>query len=245
MLDAKRLADPDWFCSNQLMGMMLYGNAFARNLKSVREKLSYLEEYGVNYLHLMSFLASPKGRSDGGYAVADFRTVLPESEAMDDLESLADDCREKGISLCLDFVMNHTSENHAWTKAAREGDQLAKSRYFFYDNWDEPDRYEQTAPQIFSAAAPGNFTWQEDCGKVVMTTFYPLRQHRPALRDQQVGCHGSAQNSYTPPAGVIISRLWVFFVGMWIIRAPRQRIRPATEGSSISISVICSCFRHL
>jgi len=175
LLDTKRLAEPGWFRSNKLMGMMLYVNAFAGNLKGVQNKLDYLEECGVNYLHLMPLLTSPKGRSDGGYAVADFRSIQPELGTMEDLETLADRCREKGISLCLDFVMNHTSEDHAWAKAARAGDELARSRYYFYNNWDEPNVYEQTVPQVFPTTAPGNFTWLEDCGRVVMTTFYPYQ----------------------------------------------------------------------
>ena len=174
-LDDARLAEPDWFRSNKLMGMMLYVNAFAGDLRGVREKLPYLEECGINYLHLMPLLLSPKGRSDGGYAVADFRTVQPELGTMEDLEHLADDCREKGMSLCLDFVMNHTSEDHAWAKAARAGDEIARSRYYFYDNWDEPNIYEQTVPQVFPTTAPGNFTWLPDCNQVVMTTFYPYQ----------------------------------------------------------------------
>ena len=174
-LDAKRLDDPDWFRSNKLMGMMLYVSAFAGNLRGVRKKLPYFEECGVNYLHLMPLLESPRDRSDGGYAVADFRRIQPELGTMDDLESLADDCREKGISLCLDFVMNHTSEEHAWARAARAGDEIARGRYFFYDNWDVPNRYEQTVPQVFPTTAPGNFTWLEDCQQVVMTTFYPYQ----------------------------------------------------------------------
>ncbi len=174
-LDEQRLAEPDWFCSNKLMGMVIYVNAFAGNLTGVREKLPYIEECGINYLHLMPLLASPKGRSDGGYAVADFRTVQPELGTMDDLESLADRCREKGISLCLDYVMNHTSEDHEWAKAARAGDKSARERYYFYDNWDEPNQYEKTVPQVFPTTAPGNFTWLEDCQQVVMTTFYPYQ----------------------------------------------------------------------
>ena len=175
LLDARRLAEPGWFRSNKLMGMMLYVNNFAGNLRGVQKKLPYLEECGVNYLHLMPLLESPKGRSDGGYAVADFRKVQEELGTMEDLETLADRCREKGISLCLDFVMNHTSEDHAWAKAARAGDELARSRYYFYNNWDEPNVYEQTVPQVFPTTAPGNFTWLEDCGRVVMTTFYPYQ----------------------------------------------------------------------
>ena len=119
--DAAREADPNWYRRQDLLGMMMYTNAFAGILKGVEEKLPYIQECGVNYLHLMPLLQSPKGRSDGGYAVADFRTVQPELGTMEDLEHLADACREKGMSLCLDFVMNHTSEDHEWAKKARAG----------------------------------------------------------------------------------------------------------------------------
>lgn len=114
-------------------------------------------------------------RSDGGYAVADFRTVEPELGTMDDLEQLADACREKGISLCLDFVMNHTSEDREWARKARAGEPGYRDRYFFYDNWDIPNEFEKTVPQVFPTTAPGNFTWLDDCGQVVMTTFYPYQ----------------------------------------------------------------------
>ena len=174
-LDQRRLAEPDWYRSNRLLGMMLYVDAFAGNLKGVREKLPYLEECGVNYLHLMPLLKTVKGRSDGGYAVADFRSVQPELGTMDDLEQLADACHEKGVSLCLDFVMNHTSEEHEWAKAARAGDAVARSRYFFYDNWEVPNQFEQTVPQVFPTTAPGSFTWLPDCKQVVMTSFYPYQ----------------------------------------------------------------------
>ena len=109
--DARRETDSNWYRQRELLGMMLYTGAFAGTLEGVKEKLPYLEECGVNYLHLMPLLESPKGRSDGGYAVADFSRVQPELGTMEDLEALADACRAKGMSLCLDFVMNHTSED--------------------------------------------------------------------------------------------------------------------------------------
>ncbi len=174
-LDKRRLADPGWYRSNRLLGMMLYTDAFAGDLRGVRKKLPYLTECGVNYLHLMPLLQTVKGKSDGGYAVADFRTVQPELGTMDDLEALADALRRRGICLCLDFVMNHTSEDHPWAKAARAGDPWAQSKYFFYDDWEIPNLYEQTVPQVFPTTAPGNFTWLEDCGKVVMTFFHPYQ----------------------------------------------------------------------
>lgn len=173
--DAAREADPNWYRRRDLLGMMLYTNAFAGDLKGVQQKLPYLQECGVNYLHLMPLLQSPKGRSDGGYAVADFRTVQPELGTMDDLEALADACRTQGMSLCLDFVMNHTSEDHEWAKKARAGEPGYRERYFFYDNWDIPNEFEKTVPQVFPTTAPGSFTWLEDCRQVVMTNFYPYQ----------------------------------------------------------------------
>ena len=172
--DRKREADPDWYRRRDLLGMMLYVNAFAGDLNGVKEKLGYLRECGVNYLHLMPLLESPKGRSDGGYAVSDFRKVQPSLGTMEDLESLADACRRRGMSLCLDFVMNHTSEDHAWAKRARAGEAEYRDRYFFYDSWDIPREFEKTVPQVFPTTAPGSFTELPE-GSVVMTNFYPYQ----------------------------------------------------------------------
>lgn len=174
-IDRVREKKPDWYKGNDLLGMMLYVNCFAGNLQGVKEKLDYIKSCGVNYLHLMPLLESPKGRDDGGYAVADFRKVRPELGTMEDLVELTEECHKNGISCCMDFVMNHTSEDHAWAKAARAGDAQARSRYFFYDNWDVPNAFEKTMPQVFPTTAPGNFTWLDDCKQVVMTTFYPYQ----------------------------------------------------------------------
>lgn len=176
-VDARRSAHPDMHHSNKMMGMMLYTENFAGNLPGVRDRLDYLRECGVKYLHLMPLLDTPEdnARSDGGYAVSDFRKVRSDLGTMEDLEKLTGDCHKRGIRVCLDFVMNHTSDEHAWAKAARAGDPEAQSRYFFYDNWDIPRQYEETMPQVFPETAPGNFTYFEDIGKIVMTTFYPFQ----------------------------------------------------------------------
>ncbi len=174
-LDLKREKEGKWYRSRDMVGMMMYIDNFAGNLKGVQEKLPYLEKCNVNYIHLMPFLDSPKGRSDGGYAVADFRKVKPELGTMDDLAELADKCHEKGISLCMDFVMNHTSEDHEWAVKARRGDGEYMSRYFFYADPSIPAEYEKTVPQVFPTTAPGNFTWLPEIGHYVMTTFYPYQ----------------------------------------------------------------------
>lgn len=173
--DRKRENQPDWYKKNNIIGMMMYVDAFADHLNGVREKLDYIQECGVNYLHLMPLLASPEGKSDGGYAVSDFRRVQPQLGSMEDLEKLAQECGKRGISVCLDFVMNHTSEEHEWAKRARAGEKEYQDRYYFYDTFDVPSQYEKTVPQVFPTTAPGNFTWLEDAKKYVMTTFYPYQ----------------------------------------------------------------------
>ena len=120
----------------------------------------------------MPFLDTPKGKSDGGYAVADFRKVRPDLGTMKDLARLTEKCHENDMNVCMDFVMNHTSEEHEWAKRARAGEGEYMSRYFFYDNGEIPSRYEETVPQVFPTTAPGNFTWLPEIGHYVLTTFY-------------------------------------------------------------------------
>ena len=174
-LDRKREKQKNWYKSQKMLGMMLYIDAFADNISGLEEKLDYLKACNVNYLHLMPFLATPKGKSDGGYAVADYRTVQPSLGTMEDLAALSEKCHDQGMSLCMDFVMNHTSEDHEWAKRALAGEKEYQDRYFFFDNYDIPSEYEKTCPQVFPTTAPGNFIWREDCHKFVMTTFYPYQ----------------------------------------------------------------------
>lgn len=173
--DIKKEKNPDWFKEKEMLGMMLYIDNFAGNLKGVEKKLAYLKECNVNCLHLMPFLDTPKGKSDGGYAVADFRKVRPDLGTMKDLARLTEKCHENDMNVCMDFVMNHTSEEHEWAKRARAGEGEYMSRYFFYDNGDIPARYEETVPQVFPTTAPGNFTWLPEIGHYVLTTFYPYQ----------------------------------------------------------------------
>ena len=174
-MDEARLADPDWYRSNKIMGMMLYVDLFAGDLAGVKERLSYFEELGINYIHLMPLLDTVPEKSDGGYAVTDFRKVREDLGTMKDLEELSKACHKRGISLCLDFVMNHTGDEHAWAKAARAGDTVAKGRYFFFDSWDLPAKFEASIPDVFPTTAPGSFTWLDDCNQAVMTMFYPFQ----------------------------------------------------------------------
>ena len=80
-----------------------------------------------------------------------------------------------GIDLCMDFVMNHTSEEHEWAVRARRGEGEYMSRYFFYDNPDIPNSLSVRFRRYSRRRSPGNFTWIPEIGHYVMTTFYPYQ----------------------------------------------------------------------
>ena len=171
-LDKARSADPEWYKRGNMFGMTMYTDLFAGNLKELAKKLPYLKEQKLTYLHLMPLLQMPHPHNDGGYAVEDFDTVDPALGTNKDLENLTRELRKADISLCLDFVMNHTASTHRWAMAAKAGDATYQAYYHCYDDRTIPDQYEQTVPQVFPNTAPGNFTWCEEMHKWVLTTFH-------------------------------------------------------------------------
>ena len=176
-LDVKREMHGAWYRDQDMLGMQMYIDNFAGTIKGVEEKIGYLERCGATCIHLMPFLDTPadKSRSDGGYAVSDFRRVRPDLGTMDDLAHLAQTCHERGISLCMDFVMNHTSEDHEWARRARAGEGEFMSRYFFEADSEAIERYTRDVPQVFPTTAPGHFTYLPELGQSVMTQFYPYQ----------------------------------------------------------------------
>ncbi|WP_137657687.1 alpha-amylase family protein [Bifidobacterium moukalabense] len=174
-LDTKRVADPEWYKRGNMFGMTMYTDLFAGNLKNLAEKVPYLKEQKLTYLHLMPLLKMPHPQNDGGYAVEDFDSVDPSLGTNEDLAALTKKLRRAGISLCLDFVMNHTASSHRWAKAAQAGDPEYQDYYYCYDDRTVPDQYDAVVPEVFPATAPGNFTWNEDMRKWVLTSFYPFQ----------------------------------------------------------------------
>jgi amylosucrase len=169
-LDRRREIDPEWFQSPTMIGYVAYTDRFAKTLAGVRDRLDYLAELGVTYLHLMPLLRAREGDNDGGYAVQDYGAVEPRLGSMDDLETLAVALHERGMSLCIDLVLNHTAAEHEWARAAAAGDPAYRDFYLIYPDRTEPDAYERTLPEVFPDNAPGSFTDVPGVG-VVWTTF--------------------------------------------------------------------------
>lgn len=170
-LDLRRENEPDWHLSERMVGGSLYVDLFAGDLARLRGKIPYLQKLGLTYLHLMPLFAARPGNNDGGYAISDYRTVDPRLGTIDDLRALAADLRRAGISLALDFVFNHTSDDHVWALRAQEGDREYMDYYHLYPDRAVPDQYERTLREIFPTVRRGNFTWHAGMQRWVWTTF--------------------------------------------------------------------------
>lgn len=171
-IDMERELDHNWFLSQQWVGMALYTNGFAEDLPDLVGKIAYFQELGVNMVHIMPILKCPPSKSDGGYAISDFRHIDERLGTLDDFRCLATEFRRSGILLVLDVVLNHTSEEHEWALRAQHGEQRFQNYYHTFADRSIPDLFEQTMPEVFPESSPGNFTWNEQMRRWVMTVFH-------------------------------------------------------------------------
>jgi len=170
-LDAERIADPEWFASERMVGGVCYVDRFAGSLAGIREQIPYFRELGLTYLHLMPLYRSPEGENDGGYAVSSYREVDPALGTMDELTALAAELREAGISLVVDFIFNHTSDEHEWARKAVAGEPGYEDFYLIFPDRELPDAYERTTREIFPDDHAGSFVQLPD-GRWIWSTFY-------------------------------------------------------------------------
>jgi amylosucrase len=183
--DLEREKNHDWFMQQKLVGMALYCEGFAGNLANMKDKLAYLQELGVNLVHILPICDCPEQANDGGYAVRDFRKIDPRYGAMEDLEQLIAAMQQCDMLLTLDVVANHTSDQHAWAINAKNGEQRYQDYYYMYPDRTLPDMFEASMPEVFPEHAPGSFTFNAETGKWVMTVFndyqWDLNYSNPAV----------------------------------------------------------------
>ncbi len=188
-LDVSR--DAHWFQDERMVGGVCYVDLYAGNLKGIRERIPYFQELGLTYLHLMPLFLSPPLQNDGGYAVSSFREVRPQLGTMEELTELAAELRTHDISLVLDMVMNHTSDEHEWAMQAKDGDPNYQGYYLMFPDDTQPKLYEQNLREIFPEQAPGNFTYIPEVQRWVWTTFHryqwDLNYANPIVFDAMLG----------------------------------------------------------
>lgn len=189
-LDRERASDPDWFENERMLGGVCYVDRYAGGLSGIRDSIPYFRELGLTYLHLMPLFDSPEGNSDGGYAVSSYRRVNPKLGTMEELAELAADLRRAGISLVVDFIFNHTSNEHEWAQKAIAGEAGYEDFYLIFPDREMPDAYERTTREIFPDDHPGSFV-QLDDGRWIWATFYhfqwDLNYANPAVFEAMAG----------------------------------------------------------
>jgi len=180
-LDAAREAEPDWFTSNRMLGGVIYVDRYATDLRGVSARIPYFQELGLTYLHLMPLFLAPEENSDGGYAVSSYREVSPALGDMAQLTALAAELREAGIALVVDFIFNHTSNEHEWAQRALNGEKEFEDYYWVFDDREMPDAFERTVREIFPDDHPGSFVPMPDSpdgsrtGRWIWATFHTFQ----------------------------------------------------------------------
>jgi amylosucrase len=170
--DLERVAHPNWYSSEKIVGMMLYVDLFNQDFNGLKEKIPYFKDLGINTIHLMPFLDVPEFENDGGYAVRDYRKVNPKFGTMEDFESLVEEFQKNDMNLVMDFVLNHCASEHEWAVEGSKGHPKYKDFFYFFPDRSVPDEYEKTMTEIFPDTAPGNFSYLPESNQWVMTLFY-------------------------------------------------------------------------
>lgn len=170
-IDEARLADPEWFLNNHMLGGVCYVDLYAGNLDGIIDRIPYFKELGLTYLHLMPLFKAPQPKNDGGYAVSSYRDVDPKVGNFEGFKKVAKALREAGISLVIDFVFNHTSNEHEWAQRAVKGETEYEGYYWIFPDRNVPNAFEQTTREIFPDDHRGSFI-QLDDGRWIWSTFY-------------------------------------------------------------------------
>ena len=161
----------NWYFGQDIVGMTLYTDLFAGNLKKLNNRIDYFIDLGITFLHLMPLLKPREGENDGGYAVEDYRNIDPRLGSIEDFTKLLKDLRKNNIKVCIDYVINHVAKEHIWAKEALNHDRLKQEYFIMYDTDEMPKRFNRTVPEVLPDKCPGNFTYYDEIKKYVFTSF--------------------------------------------------------------------------
>ncbi len=185
----------------------------------LRDKLDYLEWLGVDCLWLPPFFTSPL--RDGGYDVADYQNIMPEVGKLEDFKALLDDAHSRGLRVIIDFVMNHTSDQHRWFQESRRDPQGPYGDFYV---WSDTDDLYPEARVIFVDTEPSNWTWDSLRQQYFWHRFY---SHQPDLNFDNPKVHEAILDAL---------RFWLDLGidGFRLDAVPYLYERPGTNGENLS-----------
>jgi len=124
----------EWIKSEKTVGVMLYVDLFSENLMGLIDHSDHFLDLGITLIHLMPLLEPRDGENDGGYAVKDYREIDSRIGSMEILKKVISHYNNFEIKICIDYVINHTSDDHVWAKKALEGNEYYQNYYMMYDD---------------------------------------------------------------------------------------------------------------
>ncbi|WP_296666407.1 maltose alpha-D-glucosyltransferase [Demequina sp.] len=187
-------ADADWFKSAVFYEVLIRsfhdssGDGVG-DLRGLTEKLDYLEWLGVDCLWLPPFFPSPL--KDGGYDVADYTAVAPDIGTIEDFQEFLDEAHSRGIRVIIDFVMNHTSDQHPWFQSSRNDPDGPFGDFYVWNDTDEPY---PDARIIFVDSEASNWTWDPVRQQYFWHRFY---NHQPDLNFENPDVHEAMLEALT------------------------------------------------
>jgi len=137
-------------------------------------KLDYLQRLGVTCLWLLPFYESPL--RDDGYDVAHYERIHPDYGTLDDVARFLDAAHARGLRVITELVINHTSSEHPWFKAARRAPRGSPKRDYYV--WSDTDQRYRGARIIFGDVETSNWAWDPVAGAYYWHRFF---DHQPDL----------------------------------------------------------------
>src|SRR6202022_1269870 len=143
------------------------------DFQGLARRLDYLQGLGITAIWLMPFQPSP-GRDDG-YDVADYYGVDPRYGTLGDFVEFTQGCKQRGMRVLIDLVVNHTSDQHPWFQESRRDPNSPKRNWYVWSDTD--DRY-KGARIIFLDTERSNWTWDPVAKQYYWHRFF---SHQPDL----------------------------------------------------------------
>jgi maltose alpha-D-glucosyltransferase / alpha-amylase len=140
------------------------------DFKGLMRRLDYLQGLGVTALWLMPFHSSP-GR-DGGYDVADYYSVDPKYGTLGDFVEFTQGCKQRGMRVLIDLVVNHTSNEHPWFREARHD---PKSRYRDWYVWSKKKPKHAQDGVVFPGVQKSTWTYDQVAKSWYFHRFYDFQ----------------------------------------------------------------------
>jgi len=178
--------DPEWFKRAVFYEVLVRSFHDANNdgtgdLKGLTSKLDYLQWLGIDCIWLPPFFKSPL--RDGGYDVSDYTAVLPEFGDLGDFVEFVEQAHARGIRVIIDFVVNHTSDQHPWFQASRQDPEGPYGDYYV---WADDDKQYQDARIIFVDTETSNWTFDPVRKQYYWHRFF---SHQPDLNYENPEVH--------------------------------------------------------